>query len=598
MKDVQPVASAVSWEAARRRLAGGMLSVIMPAHKLDHAIADNVLRVQSVFAGAGLPFEIVVIDDGSDDDTRAELDRIAPRVPELKALYHERNMGKGVALRRGFARSSGNYVLLLDADLDLPPEQVHRFFEIMEKDQADVVIGSKRHPDSVLDYPWHRRLTSTVYFALVKLIIGLPVRDTQTGIKLFKRETLEWAFPRMLVKQFAFDLELLAIINSKGYRITESPVTVDFHARFGCVRPKTVKQVLHDTLAIFYRLKIVKSYQKERSTRMPEPLPMVSVVVPYAKLSPYVEQCVDSVTRQSYRNWEMILLPDEPSTRTWPKGVREIPTGPVRPARKRNTGAEQAEGAIVAFIDDDAYASEEWMETALPHFSDTSVAAVGGPNLNPPDDSFMASLGGDVYANPLVSGTFRYRYTVQSVREVEDYPSCNLIVRKEVLKKLGGYRTDFWPGEDTFLCLEIVKKLGMKIMYEPRAEVYHHRRRLYVQHLKQIGRYAVHRGYFARKFPDTSRKLSYMVPSLFVMGLVTGGILSFFCPWCRLAYIAVLAFYAALTLLATFRTNPASWFLTWMGVFLTHVVYGTGFLVGLLTRKLPDEVELAPHNPA
>ena len=125
-----------------------------------------------------------------------------------------------------------------------------------------VVIGSKRHPDSVLDYPLRRRFISAVYYGLVKILIGLPVKDTQTGLKLFKRKTLEWAMPRLLVKRFAFDLELLAIIHEKGFSVSESPITLEFKGKLGCVRPITVKQVMQDTLAIFYRLRLLHYYQK------------------------------------------------------------------------------------------------------------------------------------------------------------------------------------------------------------------------------------------------------------------------------------------------------------------------------------------------
>jgi cellulose synthase/poly-beta-1,6-N-acetylglucosamine synthase-like glycosyltransferase len=272
-----------------------------------------------------------------------------------------------------------------------------------------------------------------------------------------------------------------------------------------------------------------------------------------------------------------------------------VPTGRCRPAEKRNVGIRQARGSIVAFIDDDAFPTEEWLARAVVYFSDKTVAAVGGPASTPGNDPYLAHLSGAVYANPLVSGGYRYRYVPEIVREVDDFPSCNLFVRTEVMNQLGGFKVEFWPGEDTYLCMDIVKKLGRKIFYDPRVHVFHRRRKLFLPHLRQIGRYALHRGYFARHFPDTSRKLSYALPSFFVLGLVFGGVSAFFCPVWRAVYVAGLIFYGALTFLSCARLDPLAWVLTWMGVVLTHLVYGVRFLMGLTARRLPDEVRKFDH---
>ena len=207
----------------------------------------------------------------------------------------------------------------------------------------------------------------------------------------------------------------------------------------------------------------------------------------------------------------------------------------------------------------------------------------------------MARLGGVVYANYLVSGPYRYRYEPGIVQYVDDYPSCNLIVRTDVMKQLGGFRTDFWPGEDTYLCLDIIKKLHLKILYDPRVAVHHHRRQLFLPHLRQIGRYAMHRGYFAKKFPETSRKLSYMLPSLFVLGLITGAIFSILIPILAPFYLSAILIYAVISLLSSFRLNPVHWIIVWVGVVLTHLVYGARFIAGLLVDRLPGEKQNFDH---
>ncbi len=582
------------WGAVARLLAGGKLSVIMPMYNLGISTGKNVREVYDLLAGR-IPFELIPVDDGSADETGRELGLLSTQLPEVKPVILAKNHGKGIALKHGFEASTGSHVLLLDGDLDLPPAQFTRLFETMEREEADVVIGSKRHPDSVLDYPKRRRIPSAIYYFIVKLLIGLPVRDTQTGIKLFKREALAYAMQRILVREYAFDLELLAIIHEKGFRISEAPVELTFHGRWGAFRPSVVRSIIFDTLAVLYRLRLLRYYRTICETVMPQPAPLVSIVIACPAPSAYLDECIDGILKQTYRDYEVILLPDQPSERQWPPGFREVPTGPVRPAEKRNIGIREACGEIVAFIDDDAAPTENWLQQAIPCFGDEITAAVGGPSTTPGNDAYMAKLGGLVYANPFVSGTYRYRYVHDRVREVEDYPSCNLFVRTAVLRQLGGFRTDFWPGEDTYLCLEIVKRLRQKIVYDPRVHVFHHRRKLFLPHLRQIGRYALHRGFFAKRFPETSRKLSYAIPSLFVIALVLGAVVSAFCPVCRTIFLASLAVYGSLILLSCFRMNLATWILTWLGVVLTHVTYGTYFIAGLLSRRMPGEPEKFDH---
>ena len=584
----------VSWESARRLVGEGMLSILMPARNLAPVILANVREVRAFFAGR-IPFEIIVIDDGSTDGTGAELRKHAAELPELRVVVLQANAGKGAALRHGFDASRGTHVAFLDADLDLSPSLLPHFFEVMERANADIVIGSKRHPQSVLDYPPFRRLVSSVYYFIVKLMFGLPIRDTQTGIKLFKRAAVAWVFPRMLVKHFAFDLEILSIAHERGFRIAEAPVVLDFHGGgLGCARPSAVRSVLHDTLAVFYRLKVLKYYQSIPDPRMPDPPPLVSIIIAYPGPTAYLDEALAGIDRQTYRHFEVILLPDEASGRVWGERIREVPTGQKRPAAKRNTGLAHARGEIVAFLDDDAYPAADWLAQALGYFADPAVGAVGGPGVTPPNDPYLAQVSGWTFANRLVSGGFRYRYEPDRVRAIDDYPSCNLFVRADCMREIGGFRTDYWPGEDTYLCMELVHR-KRKIFYEPRSLVYHHRRRVFLPHLRQVGRYGLHRGYFARHFPTNSRRLSYMIPSLFVAGVLAGGVLAALWPPVRPLYAGALAAYVLITLGFTFSRRLADWLLTWLAVVMTHFVYGVRFAWGWFTPHLPGEVQRFDH---
>jgi len=159
-----------------------------------------------------------------------------------------------------FAR--GEYVVFLDADMDLHPIQLPTLIELLETQEADVVIGSKRHPLSSVNYPWHRRLYSVVYYSLIRIMFGLPVKDTQTGLKVFKKSVIEDVFPRILVKRFAFDIEVLANAHRLGYKIVDAPVTIFFKRKFGRLRYNDVRAILIDTLAIYYRMHILRYYDR------------------------------------------------------------------------------------------------------------------------------------------------------------------------------------------------------------------------------------------------------------------------------------------------------------------------------------------------
>ena len=597
------------WDLARETVGAGRLSVVMPVYNLADAIEDNIAKTAEVFEAHRVRAELVPVDDGSTDGTAAALARAASAKYEhvvVRPVICERNGGKGAALRAGFESSTGEYVMLLDGDLDIHPKQTPWFFDQMVDKKADIVVGSKRHRHSVVQYPWHRRFVSWVYFSLVRLFIGLPITDTQTGMKLFRREVLGEALGRMLVKTYAFDLELLAIAHQRGAKIAEAPVVIRFGNKFGALKASTVKTMALDSLAVFYRLRVLRYYAKAEVPPKLDHDPLVSVVIACPGDSWMLQECLKALGAQSYRNFEVIVLPDGDMPGQSSDGsaggmdVKVLPTGKVRPAEKRNLGIKEAKGEIVAFIDDDAYPDAHWLEYAVKYFGDETIGAVGGPGVTPPNDPYLAKVGGRVYDNRLVSGNYRYRYKAGGVRrDVDDYPSCNLLVRTDLLRKINGYRTDFWPGEDTLLCKDIIDA-GKRIVYDPWVIVNHHRRRLFGPHLRQLGRYAFHRGYFCKKFPSNSLHLSYFVPSAFVVYLIAWfplcilwfGRLNMPGPFDNAMRTLVgmpLPLYFLLLIITTFALNPVTWLLTALGVFASHVTYGVRFMHGLCAKRAPCE---------
>lgn len=242
----------------------GKISVIMPAYNEARHIVQNLLEVVETLAGFNYDFEVIVVDDGSPDKTYLEAAKLLSTHPErVRVVHYDENRGKGNALICGTSFAKGDYVVFLDADMDLHPSQLPVLFQIMDEQCADVVIGSKLHRASVVNYPRHRRAASWVYYGVIKILFGLPVKDTQTGLKVFKREALARIFPHILVKRFAFDIEVLANAHRLGYKIVDAPITLEFQrGHFGRIKPRDIYWVMLDTAAIFYRMHVLKYYDR------------------------------------------------------------------------------------------------------------------------------------------------------------------------------------------------------------------------------------------------------------------------------------------------------------------------------------------------
>jgi len=238
------------------------ISIVMPAYNEGSRIVSSIEETARAFDDFGYPWEIIVMDDGSSDNTYEKANALLQKYPQLIVKRNPVNMGKGRAIKKALHYITGDYTLFLDADMDLHPIQFQTLFDIMGFDKADIVIGSKLHPNSIVNYPLQRKIISFVYYLLVKILFNLPCHDTQTGLKLFKTEVLRNVLPRVLVKKFAFDLELLVNAHHLGYKIVEAPIILKPQRSYGRIGPSVLISTGLDTLAIFYRMHILKYYDR------------------------------------------------------------------------------------------------------------------------------------------------------------------------------------------------------------------------------------------------------------------------------------------------------------------------------------------------
>lgn len=243
-----------------------LLSVIIPAYRQEKTIAQDLKRIQEVLGGLRYDYEMICVVDGEVDKTREQAEKVANE--KIKVVGYKENHGKGYAIRYGMVRSSGDYVLFIDAGMEIDPNGISMLLEHLEWYNADIIVGSKLHPASKVHYSLSRRILSFGYRLLVRFFTGLRVSDTQAGIKIFRREVLADTLPRLMVKRFAFDLEMLSVAHYLGYkRIFEAPIELDytFAPLSNAATWRGIKDMLIDTLAIFYRLHILHYYDDKNA---------------------------------------------------------------------------------------------------------------------------------------------------------------------------------------------------------------------------------------------------------------------------------------------------------------------------------------------
>jgi len=244
------------------------ISVIVPAYKQGKTIKKDLENIENVLKQIRFDYEIICVVDGKIDDTFEKAKRI--KSSKLKIIGYEQNHGKGYAVRYGMARAKGDLIAFIDSGMDLDPRGIPMLLEHMLWYDSDVIVGSIRHSASrVIGYPIKRKIFSVGYHWLTRILFGLKITDSQRGLKIFKREVLDKVLPRLLIKKFAFDIEILAVAYKLGFKkIHDGPVEMDARKfKYSSIKTSTVFVMLTDTLAVFYRLKFLHYYDSKNKRK-------------------------------------------------------------------------------------------------------------------------------------------------------------------------------------------------------------------------------------------------------------------------------------------------------------------------------------------
>lgn len=241
------------------------ISVIVPIYLQEKTIVADLQSIIDTLNQIRYDYEIIAIVDGKLMDNSYQVIKEA-KLAQTKLYGYPHNHGKGYAVRYGMARTKGDYIAFIDAGMEIDPNGISMLIEHLEWYDADIIVSSKHHPASRVIYPLDRKIISYGARIIARLLLNLKISDTQAGLKIFKRPVLEKVLPRLLVKNYAFDLEILSVANYLGFtRIYEAPIKLNYsyQSLTHASGFKTVFTCLIDALAVFYRLRILHYYKND-----------------------------------------------------------------------------------------------------------------------------------------------------------------------------------------------------------------------------------------------------------------------------------------------------------------------------------------------
>ena len=408
-----------------------LLSVVVPVFNGGPEIVANVEAIRDAVATPlGIDaIEVIVVSDGSIDGTAERL--LEQDLAGVRVIHYDRNLGKGYAVKAGSLAATGDWVGLCDSDLDLDPAALPEYLEVARRERLDIAVGSKRHPDSVVDYPRSRLIGSWGYQGLIRVLFGLHVRDTQVGLKVFSREVADEVMPLLLVKRFAFDLELLAVSTALGHgRIREMPITLDYRFTGSGVRSRAVVRALWDTAAVFYRLRILRTYQRKR-------------------------RLLGGLRRA--RNYKPLV--------TLLTGDHVMPRDQDYPALEVSESLDAAHGEVVAQCPAGSSPAGNWIAACVAFLATDDVAAVVCASVAPLDGTLRERAGAAVLESRLAPGSRRVRYVPGNVRVVEDHPAEAVVARRRELQRAESEGV----AQDRFVAWLAAQ--GLRAVYTPETVV-------------------------------------------------------------------------------------------------------------------------------
>ena len=206
------------------------LSFVVPAYNESKHIMSALVSLDDMAKPKKVQYEVVVVDDGSKDDTLSKARQYANMNGHVRIISYTKNQGKGYAVQAGFMQTTGDVVVFVDSDRDIDVSIISSYVEALK--DGDIAIASKWHPDSVVEMPIVRKVLSHSFNVLVRLLVGVSFKDSQAGLKAMRRDAFENVFPRLAVKRYAFDVELLAVAKSYGLKVVEMPTRLNIESSF------------------------------------------------------------------------------------------------------------------------------------------------------------------------------------------------------------------------------------------------------------------------------------------------------------------------------------------------------------------------------
>ncbi len=248
------------------------ISIVIPVYNCRYVIVKTINTIIEKIEKITNDYEIIVVDDGSYDNTHMVAREYFANNKRVKIISYHPNMGKGYAVKRGILASNGSKIVFLDGDMEIDAAMINRYIDAL--DAYDIVIASKYHQDSMITTPLSRRLLSIAFNSIIRVLLKMDISDTQAGLKAGRADAFKHIFKAVLVKRYAFDVEMLTIATLLDYKIAEMPVTINLEKRF---KVKDIVRMAVDIAGIAYRLRVIKWYDKNLREEEPRYKPILPI---------------------------------------------------------------------------------------------------------------------------------------------------------------------------------------------------------------------------------------------------------------------------------------------------------------------------------